>query len=63
MAELSPEEIAEEIKVMPPVMRAAVESLVKFNRQTDMGYDPSCFFEDILAAVTRAIEPWKGVFG
>lgn len=47
-------------KLLPPIVRAAVDALLRFQNQIDeMGYDISYYQSDLPAAVAAAIKPWK----
>lgn len=47
-------------KTSPPIVRAAVNALLDFQKSIDeMGYDLSYYQEDLPKAVAEAIAPWK----
>jgi hypothetical protein len=47
-------------KQCPPIIRAAVDALLRFQNHIDeMGYDIRYYQEDLPAAVAAAIKPWK----
>lgn len=57
-------QVADRYRAAPPIVRAAVRAILDHEDRVDpIGYDLSYYQEDLPAAVTKAIEPWKQIDG